>query len=155
MFRKASYLASHARHDPPQLPEALERIRRLREAEVSGQKAVDKDAVEDDNNGEDVEGLRAEAVAAAEDRQSLAVRGLRSLLLYSSPEQLYRAALALYDLPLAYMVVDTAGLDPGDYLGDMQVRVGHMQKNIDKRQLSPFSLARGVTLHGPHSNCTA
>eukprot|EP00873_Tetraselmis_striata_P004301 jgi/Tetstr1/424565/TSEL_015091.t1 len=85
-------LTSHARHCPPELGAALQRIKALREAEVAG-------------------GARSGGAAD----------GLRSLLLYSQPEELYRTALALYDLPLAYMVVDVAGLDPGDYLEDLQL----------------------------------
>lgn len=80
-----------------------------------------------------------EAVApAAQDRQSRAVAGLRALLLHATPDTLYRAALALYDLPLAYLVVDTAGLDPGDHLGDLQVRererVGRRVRSVGRRE---------------------
>jgi elongator complex protein 1 len=44
---------------------------------------------------------------------------LKHLLLYVDVDQLYRTALGLYDLSLAFMVVGHSQKDPGEYLAEL------------------------------------
>ncbi|CAD7702171.1 unnamed protein product [Ostreobium quekettii] len=104
---KGTYLKavvmSHARNAPPDLKNALQCIRDAREAEVTSEKP---DVVV--NGGQD--GLPAGRSGEA----------LAGLMLHVDAEKLYREALGMYDLELAYMVVTHAQRDPGEYLLELQ-----------------------------------
>jgi elongator complex protein 1 len=50
---------------------------------------------------------------------SAADAALKHLLLYVDVDQLYRTALGLYDLSLAFMVVGHSQKDPGEYLAEL------------------------------------
>ncbi len=51
--------------------------------------------------------------------QDIAEKTLKHLLLHVDPEELYRVALGMYDLPLAYMVISNA-----------QVRMANSKMNM-------------------------
>lgn len=125
-MRKRRYLkllvTSHARSEPPQLGQALERIRDAKEAELSAatspapsNKAVPSAgasgaASTTASNGTTAgtsgtaAGAAGTSGAATAGAASSAEAALRHLLLYVDADELYRTALGLYDLPLAYMV---------------------------------------------------
>ncbi|KAG1673002.1 hypothetical protein FOA52_005932 [Chlamydomonas sp. UWO 241] len=68
------------------------------------------------------EGLAAAAAgdgkkAAAKD--AVADAALKHLLLHVEADELYRVALGMYELPLAYMVASASPRDPGEYLDQL------------------------------------
>lgn len=70
---------------------------------------------------------------------------LKHLLLYSSEEALYQAALGEYELELAYMVVAHSQRDPGEYLFELQqfaaIEDGAGRKYAIDMHLRRFDLA--------------
>lgn len=95
-------LSSFVRSDPPLLAEALLRVKALKEAGMSP------------------EGLpRPKGVSGRASCPS-AEDCLRHLLVYVDADSLYRAALGVYDLPLAYMVVASAQRDPAECLEELK-----------------------------------
>ncbi|KAL3149903.1 hypothetical protein ABBQ38_013268 [Trebouxia sp. C0009 RCD-2024] len=61
-----------------------------------------------------------EGVARAGPAELSAEQGLKHLLLTVDVERLYRTALGMYDVQLAYMVVAHSQRDPGEYLMELQ-----------------------------------
>lgn len=66
---------------------------------------------------------------------------LKHLLLYVDVDQLYQAALGLYDLPLAFMVVSHSQKDPGEYLSELS-RFGAIADNHLQRHAIDMALGR-------------
>jgi len=66
---------------------------------------------------------------------------LKHLLLYVDVDQLYQAALGLYDLPLAFMVVSHSQKDPGEYLSELS-RFGAITDNHLQRHAIDMALGR-------------
>jgi elongator complex protein 1 len=109
------------RSDPPSLESALIAIREVKEASVSSSTTTAALAAADP---------AAAAVAAAvavtpqeaacpAELSTAADAALKHLLLYVDVDQLYRTALGLYDLSLAFMVVGHSQKDPGEYLAEL------------------------------------
>ncbi|KAG2431603.1 hypothetical protein HYH02_013296 [Chlamydomonas schloesseri] len=106
-------VTSFARSDPPQLEEAMRAIRNAKEAELTGAASNGSATA----NG----GAGAGAGATAAAGHSAADKALKHLLLYTDADELYRTALGMYDLPLAYMVVVASpNKDPGEALAELQ-----------------------------------
>jgi len=84
---------SYARCDPPDLENALLSVKSLRMKEIN-------------DSAFDVDGQQ---------EVSHAGEALKHLMLYIETAELYRVALGLYDLSLAYMVITHAQRDPGEY----------------------------------------
>lgn len=82
------------RSDPPKLTEALTAIKEIKDAADSAPDQVAANAAAD--------------------------AAMRHLLLNLDVDLLYRAALGMYDLPLAFMVVSHAQKDPGEYLNELE-----------------------------------
>ena len=61
--------------------------------------------------------------AVGTDPQSAAEAGVRHLLTFVDAETLYRAALGVYELEVAYLVVACSSKDPAEYLLQLQVAV--------------------------------
>jgi elongator complex protein 1 len=70
---------------------------------------------------------------------------LKHLLLYVDVDQLYQAALGLYDLPLAFMVVSHSQKDPGEYLSELSgfgsISDVHMQRHAIDMSLGRYPKA--------------
>lgn len=96
-------LAMLAKSQPPELKEALHRVKSLREAELQGEIAVELEAVEE--GGKDLN----KAILSAE-------AALKHLLWLSDAEIVFKEALGLYDLHLAAMVASHAQRDPKEFL---------------------------------------
>ena len=83
----------------------------------------------------------------AEHLSSSADAALKHLLLYIDPDELYKVALGLYDLPLAFMVINQAQKDPGEYLQELSGFGGVADPNLQRYQidmhLGRFSKALG------------
>ncbi|PRQ59079.1 putative transcription factor WD40-like family [Rosa chinensis] len=111
--RELCILTTLARSDPPALDEALERIKVIREAELSG------------SNDQ-----RRMSYPTAEE-------ALKHLLWLSDSESVYEAALGLYDLNLAAMVALNSQQDPKEFLPFLQELESMpdtlMRYNIDLR----------------------
>ncbi|KAM1470769.1 hypothetical protein ACFX1Q_041259 [Malus domestica] len=111
--RELCILTTLARSDPPALDEALERIKVIREMELSG------------SNDQ-----RRMLYPSAEE-------ALKHLLWLSDSESVYEAALGLYDLNLAAMVALNSQRDPKEFLPFLQelesMPVTLMRYNIDLR----------------------
>ncbi|OIT03214.1 PREDICTED: elongator complex protein 1 isoform X1 [Nicotiana attenuata] len=111
--RELCILTTLARSDPPALEKALERIKIIREKELSGS---------DD--------LRRELYPSAEE-------ALKHLLWLSDSEAVFEAALGLYDLNLAAIVALNSQKDPKEFLPYLQelenMPIVLMQYNIDLR----------------------
>ncbi|XP_016493940.1 elongator complex protein 1 isoform X2 [Nicotiana tabacum] len=111
--RELCILTTLARSDPPALEKALERIKIIREKELSGS---------DD--------LRRELYPSAEE-------ALKHLLWLSDSEAVFEAALGLYDLNLAAIVALNSQKDPKEFLPYLQelenLPIVLMQYNIDLR----------------------
>ncbi|KAJ0979468.1 hypothetical protein J5N97_014942 [Dioscorea zingiberensis] len=90
--RELCILTTLARSEPPALEEALNRIKMIREMELSG---VDSD--------------RRKACPSAEE-------SLKHLLWLTDPEAVFDAALGLYDLNLAAIVALNSQKDPKEFL---------------------------------------
>ena len=78
-------------------------------------------------------------------KATTAEAALKHLLLYSSEEALYQAALGEYELELAYMVVAHSQRDPGEYLFELQqfaaIEDGAGRKYAIDMHLRRFDLA--------------
>ncbi|XP_009794332.1 elongator complex protein 1 isoform X2 [Nicotiana sylvestris] len=111
--RELCILTTLARSDPPALEKALERIKIIREKELSGS---------DD--------LRRELYPSAEE-------ALKHLLWLSDSEAVFETALGLYDLNLAAIVALNSQKDPKEFLPYLQelenMPIVLMQYNIDLR----------------------
>lgn len=111
--RELCILTTLARSDPPALDEALERIKAIREAELSGSNVQ-----------------RRMSYPSAEE-------ALKHLLWLSDSESVYEAALGLYDLNLAAMVALNSQRDPKEFLPFLQelecMPITLMRYNIDLR----------------------
>ncbi len=64
-----------------------------------------------------------------------AEEGLRHLLLATEVEKTYQAALGMYDLELAYMVVANSQRDPGEYLLELQAFAGIADANLQRHAI--------------------
>ncbi|KAK9849951.1 hypothetical protein WJX84_009719 [Apatococcus fuscideae] len=62
--------------------------------------------------------------------------GMRHLLLVTDFEKLYRAALGMYDLELAFMVVAHSQRDPGEYLLELQQWAAVLQAPLRQHALN-------------------
>ncbi|KAL6751051.1 IKI3 family-domain-containing protein, partial [Haematococcus lacustris] len=91
-------VTSWARSQPPDLGQALSVIKQAKEQAL----------------------VCGEGAGGGSGGPGPAERALRGLLLHVEPEAAYRAALALYDLPLAFMVITHAQRDPGEFLAELQ-----------------------------------
>ncbi|KAK9859824.1 hypothetical protein WJX84_001803 [Apatococcus fuscideae] len=83
-----------------------------------------------------------------------AEEGMKHLLLVTDFEKLYRAALGMYDLELAFMVVAHSQRDPGEYLLELQqwaaIRQVPLRQHALNLHLRRFSLAmRDLVDAGP------
>ncbi|KAG2485392.1 hypothetical protein HYH03_015878 [Edaphochlamys debaryana] len=94
-------VTSYARSDPPQLEEAMRCIRDAKERDLAAP-------------GPPAAASSTAAAAPAADK------ALKHLLLYVDPDELYRTALGMYDMALAYMVVVNAQKDPGEAMSELQ-----------------------------------
>jgi elongator complex protein 1 len=90
------------RSQPPDLEAALLAIRDAKEGASSSSSSTSQPT-----------SAAAAAASAAADG------ALKHLLLYVDADQLYRVALGLYDLSLAFMVISQAQKDPGEYLAEL------------------------------------
>ena len=143
-------VTSFARSSPRRLEEALLRIRDAKEAAIcfgcADGGSAGNEASDDDDRGGD----QAVSTSSTEHMTSsagAAERALRRLLLTVDASELYRAALGMDELPLAYMVVVTAqGLDPAEYLDQLQ-RFGAIQDTNVRRYHINLFLGRQVD-HG-------
>jgi elongator complex protein 1 len=110
------------RSDPPSLEAALIAIREVKEASVSSSSTAAAAPAAADAAAAAVAAAVAvtpqEAACPAE-LGSAADAALKHLLLYVDVDQLYRTALGLYDLSLAFMVVGHSQKDPGEYLAEL------------------------------------
>jgi elongator complex protein 1 len=117
---KSSFLPFLCRSDPPSLESALIAVREVKEASVSS--STPTAAAAADHAAAAVAAAVAvtpqEATCPAE-LSSAADAALKHLLLYVDVDQLYRTALGLYDLSLAFMVVGHSQKDPGEYLAEL------------------------------------
>lgn len=100
------HVASYARLVPPDLPSALGCIRDAKEACIQQSTA----------NGS----LNGGMPKASSSSRDVADAALQRLLLHVDVDELYRVALSMYDLALAYMVVVNAQKDPAEYLVELQ-----------------------------------
>ena len=92
----------HARKEAKRLDLALSCIKEAKE----GTKASSPSSLAQDSNSS--QGGSAE-------------RAIKHLLLHVDPDELYRVALGMYDLPLAYMIIaHSPQKDPGEYLAELQ-----------------------------------
>ncbi|XP_060212640.1 elongator complex protein 1 isoform X2 [Lycium barbarum] len=111
--RELCILTTLARSDPPALEQALERIKNIREKELSGS-----------------DELRRELYPSAEE-------ALKHLLWLSDSEAVFEAALGLYDLNLAAIVALNSQKDPKEFLPYLQelenMPIVLMRYNIDLR----------------------
>lgn len=98
--RELCILTTMARSDPPELEEALQRIKKLREEEMNH-------LMEEEDMGHASKRLSAE-------------EALKHLLWLSDPESVFNAALGLYDLHLAAMVAAHSQGDPKEFLPLLQ-----------------------------------
>ncbi|XP_024381817.1 elongator complex protein 1 [Physcomitrium patens] len=116
-------LATLAKSRPPELKEALQRIKSLREAELQGEVAVELEAVEET-------GEKGKVILSAE-------AALKHLLWLSDADIVFKEALGLYDLHLAAMVASHAQRDPKEFiplLKELEEMPPHlMQYSIDVR----------------------
>jgi elongator complex protein 1 len=97
--RELCILTTMARSDPPELEEALQKIKKLREEELN---------------------FVMEAEMENSDKRLNAEDALKHLLWLSDPESLFNAALGIYDLHLAAMVANIAQRDPKEFLPLLQ-----------------------------------
>ncbi|GBF99867.1 hypothetical protein Rsub_12507 [Raphidocelis subcapitata] len=158
-------VTSHARSDPPDLEGALLAVREAKEAAiasgavpaVSGQPPAvgdagsddeDDDAIGDGDSGAPVVSTAVNgpagggaAGAGGGAAGGAAEAALRHLLLHVDADSLYRAALGLYDLPLAFMVVSHAQKDPGEYLEELS-RLGAVKDEHLRRHAIDLHLRR-------------
>lgn len=117
--------ALHCRSEPASLESALIAIREVKEASVSSTSsstARHSPSYSIDPSTAAVAAAVAvtPAEAACPDQLSAAAdAALRHLLLYVDVDVLHRAALGLYDLALAFMVVGHSQKDPGEYLAEL------------------------------------
>ncbi|KAM7271630.1 hypothetical protein ACFE04_030844 [Oxalis oulophora] len=111
--RELCILTTLARSDPPALEEALERIKIIRDLELSGSN-----------------GPKRKAYPSAEE-------ALKHLLWLSDSDAVYESALGLYDLNLAAIVALNSQRDPKEFLPFLQelerMPAGIMRYNIDLR----------------------
>lgn len=118
-------LATLAKSRPPELKEALQRIKSLREAELQGEVAVELEAAEQAG-----EGAKQKVILSAE-------AALKHLLWLSDADIVFKEALGLYDLHLAAMVASHAQRDPKEFLPllkELEEMPSHlMQYKIDVR----------------------
>lgn len=98
--RELCILTTMARSDPPELEEALVRIKRLREEEMN-------QLIQEDGMNQSMENLSAE-------------EALKHLLWLSDSKSVFNAALGLYDLHLAAMVAANSQGDPKEFLPLLQ-----------------------------------
>lgn len=98
-------LATLAKSQPPELTEALHRIKHLREAELQGEVAVELEGIEQVLGGEESKNVILSAEGA-----------LKHLLWLSDAEIVFKEALGLYDLHLAAMVASHAQREPKEFL---------------------------------------
>jgi len=138
-------VTSYARSDPPDLESALLAMRDVKEASLAAGEtpsvwvtpaAVGAGSGSEGDEDDDafvapqpqpspvsnVASNAANGHAAADTRDSLGAAAdgaLRHLLLHVDADALYRCALGLYDLGLAFMVVCHAQKDPGEYLEEL------------------------------------
>jgi elongator complex protein 1 len=82
-----------------------------------------------------------EEAAAPADLSAAADAALRHLLLYADVDVLYRTALGLYDLALAFMVVGHTQKDPGEYLSELTDFGSQSQEDL-RRYAIDMSLCR-------------
>lgn len=107
-------LDTYLRSQPPLLGEALRTVKALKEAEVGG--------------------------AAARGAPS-AEAAIRHLLIHVDVDRLYRAALQLYDLPVAYMVIASSQRDPAEYLQELK-GFAAMEPEANRRYAIDLSMAQ-------------
>lgn len=116
-------LATLAKSRPPEIKEALQRIKCLREAELQGEVAVELEGIEQPDEG-------AKVILSAE-------AALKHLLWLSDADIVFKGALGLYDLHLAAMVASHAQRDPKEFLPllrELEEMPSHlMQYKIDVR----------------------
>lgn len=61
--------------------------------------------------------------------------GVRHLLLTVDVEKLYRAALGMYDVQLAYLVIAHSQRDPGEYLLELQRFAGVANEHLRRHSI--------------------
>jgi len=114
-------VTTFSRSQPPQLGQALSAIKNAKEADLT-------------KNG-------------ASGQQGPADQALRAMLLHVDADAAYQAALGLYELPLAFMVITHAQRDPGEYALELQrfadVQDPHMRRYAIDMHLRRFNLALG------------
>ncbi|WIA32299.1 hypothetical protein OEZ86_003144 [Tetradesmus obliquus] len=115
---------SYAKSDPPSLEAALIAIREVKEASVSSSTTAAAAAAPAAADSAAAAVAAAVAVTPQEaacpaQLSTAADAALKHLLLYVDVDQLYRTALGLYDLSLAFMVVGHSQKDPGEYLSEL------------------------------------
>lgn len=93
-------------------------IREVKEAATGNRTAAATQTISSQAVAAAVAGSPQEAAAAAE-LSAAADAALKHLLLYVDVDLLYRTALGLYDLTLAFMVVSHSQKDPGEYLAEL------------------------------------
>eukprot|EP01018_Ginkgo_biloba_P020220 Gb_20472 [translate_table: standard] len=98
--RELCILTTLARNDPPELEEALKRIKKLREAEIAS--------------------TVNEGFGASDKSNPSAEEALKHLLWLSDADAIFQAALGLYDLHLAAMVALNSQRDPKEFLPFLQ-----------------------------------
>lgn len=142
------------RTEPPSLEGALSAIRDVKEAAVAhsnqpqqqqqaGEAAAPSGAPGDSASNSLT--VTAADLSSPPELSAAADAALKHLLLYVDVEQLYQAALGLYDLPLAFMVVSHSQKDPGEYLAELS-RFGsisniHLQRHAIDMSLGRYSKA--------------
>ncbi len=145
-LNRVRLLYPRCRSDPPDLASALLRIRNAKEAAVASPATVDgtsngTTAPSPSSNmassapststasttstatavtTDAAPGISPGAQIAATGAGSAADAALRHLLLHVDADVLYKEALGLYCLPLAFMVIGQAQRDPGEYLIELQ-----------------------------------
>lgn len=113
-----TYAFPACRSDPPSLESALIAIREVKEAST-GNKATSTALRPSTAAVAAAVVVTPQEAAAPAELSAAADAALKHLLLYVDVDVLYRTALGLYDLTLAFMVVSHSQKDPGEYLAEL------------------------------------
>lgn len=97
-----------------ELEGALATVKQVKESQLASGGNADSATTDGVDDSDDL------AAPVGKSTQLTAEQGLKHLLLTVDVERLYRTALGMYDVQLAYMVVAHSQRDPGEYLMELQ-----------------------------------
>eukprot|EP00884_Botryococcus_braunii_P015718 jgi/Botrbrau1/282/Bobra.0022s0250.1 len=138
-----------------QLEAALRLVKKAKEAELAGSLPQNGTLKAPVGEGPGGGAARLGRWRAGATRSLVAAEeGLRHLLLTHDVDRLYRTALGMYELELAYMVVAAGQRDPGEYLAELSVYAarppGPLRREAIDMALGRFSSAlRNLVEAGP------